>query len=87
MIWFGFDFHYVCSYCSGQRKHMGLDIVCTDGATVYAPFDVKINGRAKPYGNNNAIDDGISLSGGGLYFHHICYTFKKKRNKCCTNIF
>ncbi|XP_056328266.1 leukocyte cell derived chemotaxin 2, tandem duplicate 1 [Danio aesculapii] len=52
----------------GQRKHMGLDIVCTDGATVYAPFDVKINGRAKPYGNNNAIDDGISLSGGGLCF-------------------
>lgn len=52
----------------GKRKHMGLDIVCADGATVYAPFDVKLNGRSRPYGNNNAIDNGINLSGEGLCF-------------------
>ncbi|CAM4615007.1 unnamed protein product [Leuciscus chuanchicus] len=50
----------------GNRKHLGLDIACTDGATVYAPFDVKLNGRSRPYGNKNAIDDGINLSGKGL---------------------
>ncbi|XP_073778216.1 leukocyte cell derived chemotaxin 2, tandem duplicate 1 [Danio rerio] len=67
----GCDKNYGCGNYGakrGRRTHMGLDIVCTDGAYVYAPFDVKINGRAKPYGNNNAIDDGISLSGGGLCF-------------------
>ncbi|XP_051505615.1 leukocyte cell-derived chemotaxin-2-like isoform X1 [Myxocyprinus asiaticus] len=63
------------SYCGGEdfqdngkRKHMGLDIVCADGATVYAPFDVKLNGKAAPYKKDNAINDGISLSGEGLCF-------------------
>nr|AEW26789.1 LECT2 [Clupea pallasii] len=52
--------------------HKGLDIVCNDGATVYAPFDVKLNGKAFPYGNPSAlqklINDGVNLSGGGLCF-------------------
>ncbi|XP_062855956.1 leukocyte cell derived chemotaxin 2, tandem duplicate 1 isoform X2 [Trichomycterus rosablanca] len=52
----------------GKRKHMGLDIVCADGATVYAPFDVKLNGKAAPYKKNNAINDGVGLSGEGLCF-------------------
>ncbi|XP_066505689.1 leukocyte cell derived chemotaxin 2, tandem duplicate 1 [Hoplias malabaricus] len=52
----------------GKRKHLGLDIVCRDGATVFAPFDVKINGKAAPYKHNNAINDGIRLSGQGLCF-------------------
>ncbi|XP_001332975.2 leukocyte cell-derived chemotaxin-2 [Danio rerio] len=67
----GCDVNYGCGHYGasrGSRKHMGLDIVCTDGAYVYAPFDVRIIGRAKPYGNNNAIDDGITLMGEGLCF-------------------
>ncbi|XP_051505616.1 leukocyte cell-derived chemotaxin-2-like isoform X2 [Myxocyprinus asiaticus] len=59
---------YGASRDNGKRKHMGLDIVCADGATVYAPFDVKLNGKAAPYKKDNAINDGISLSGEGLCF-------------------
>ncbi len=64
---------YLCCRDGGKRKHEGLDIVCADGATVYAPFDVKLNGKAVPYKKNNAINNGINLSGEGLYLHlHIC---------------
>ncbi|MCI4379591.1 hypothetical protein PGIGA_G00229940 [Pangasianodon gigas] len=57
--------HYGASRSGGTRKHEGLDIVCADGATVYAPFDVKLNRKAVPYKQNNAINDGIELSGQG----------------------
>ncbi|KAK1134387.1 hypothetical protein AOXY_G38291 [Acipenser oxyrinchus oxyrinchus] len=50
----------------GGHLHKGLDIKCSDGSTVYAPFDAKLNGQARPYGNGNLIDDGINLSGKGL---------------------
>ncbi|XP_016347500.1 leukocyte cell-derived chemotaxin-2-like [Sinocyclocheilus anshuiensis] len=60
--------NYGASRGGGKRKHEGLDIVCADGATVYAPFDVKLNGKAAPYKKNNAINDGINLSGEGLCF-------------------
>ena len=49
--------------------HKGLDIVCNDGATVYAPFDVKLNGKAFPYGRpaipEKLINEGVNLSGEG----------------------
>ncbi|XP_048033092.1 leukocyte cell-derived chemotaxin-2-like [Megalobrama amblycephala] len=67
----GCDKKYGCGHYGasrGNRKHMGLDIVCADGDTVVAPFDVKLNGRSKPYSQNNAINDGINLSGQGLCF-------------------
>ncbi|XP_035265601.1 leukocyte cell-derived chemotaxin 2 like [Anguilla anguilla] len=60
--------NYGASRAGGKRKHLGLDIVCADGATVYAPFDVRLGGRAAPYKKNNAINDGVNLSGGGLCF-------------------
>ncbi|XP_035194646.1 leukocyte cell-derived chemotaxin-2 [Oxyura jamaicensis] len=50
----------------GVKKHKGVDVVCTDGSAVYAPFAGKIDRQAKPYGNSNAIDNGIQLSGGGF---------------------
>lgn len=59
----------LCCRDGGKRKHQGVDIVCADGATVYAPFNVKLNGKAAPYKKNNAINDGINLSGEGLYLH------------------
>ncbi|KAJ8015473.1 hypothetical protein DPEC_G00026490 [Dallia pectoralis] len=54
----------------GGRAHQGLDIVCGDGATVYAPFDVKLNGKVTVYTDPKkaAINNGINLSGEGLCF-------------------
>ncbi|XP_039520400.1 leukocyte cell-derived chemotaxin-2-like [Pimephales promelas] len=67
----GCDNRYGCGHYGarrGNRKHLGLDILCADGDTVYAPFDVKLNGISRPYSKNNAINDGINLSGKGLCF-------------------
>ncbi|NXG70222.1 LECT2 protein, partial [Baryphthengus martii] len=47
----------------GGRKHRGVDVVCEDGSAVYAPFTGRIDRQARPYGNGNAIDDGVQLSG------------------------
>lgn len=44
---------------------MGVDVVCEDGSVVYAPFTGKIDRQARPYGNGNAIDNGVQLSGSG----------------------
>ncbi|KAJ8405305.1 hypothetical protein AAFF_G00322960 [Aldrovandia affinis] len=60
--------NYGASRDGGKRKHMGLDIVCADGATVYAPFDVTLAGRSIPYKKNNAINDGVTLKVQGLCF-------------------
>lgn len=49
----------------GNRIHKGLDIVCNDGAVVYAPFDVTLNGRVIVYTDpkKKAINSGINLRG------------------------
>nr|AGT29864.1 chemotaxin-like protein [Trachidermus fasciatus] len=54
----------------GSRRHEGLDIKCNDGATVYAPFDVTLNGKVTVYTDPSkaAINNGINLRGGGLCF-------------------
>ncbi|XP_028905808.1 leukocyte cell-derived chemotaxin-2 [Ornithorhynchus anatinus] len=49
----------------GKRVHKGVDVLCSDGSTVLAPFSGVIQSQAKPYGNGNAIDDGIRMTGGG----------------------
>ncbi|KAK7137928.1 hypothetical protein R3I94_013540 [Phoxinus phoxinus] len=67
----GCDRKYGCGHYGasrGKQKHLGLDILCADGAIVYAPFDVKLNGISRPYSKNNAINNGINLSGQGLCF-------------------
>uniref|UniRef100_A0A8I6AA90 Leukocyte cell-derived chemotaxin 2 n=1 Tax=Rattus norvegicus TaxID=10116 RepID=A0A8I6AA90_RAT len=48
-----------------QRHHPGVDVLCSDGSVVYAPFTGKIVGQEKPYRNKNAINDGVRLSGRG----------------------
>uniref|UniRef100_A0A8C5GUS5 Leukocyte cell-derived chemotaxin 2 n=1 Tax=Gouania willdenowi TaxID=441366 RepID=A0A8C5GUS5_GOUWI len=50
--------------------HQGLDIRCSDGAEVLAPFDVTLHGKLIVYNNPDkaAIDEGINLRGGGLCF-------------------
>uniref|UniRef100_A0A1A8FIA1 Leukocyte cell-derived chemotaxin 2 n=1 Tax=Nothobranchius korthausae TaxID=1143690 RepID=A0A1A8FIA1_9TELE len=54
----------------GSRTHQGLDIVCSDGSTVYAPFDVTLNGKVTVYNDKSkaAINQGISMTGEGLCF-------------------
>ncbi|XP_073345937.1 leukocyte cell-derived chemotaxin-2-like [Pagrus major] len=54
----------------GDRVHKGLDIVCSDGSTVYAPFDVTLHGNVIVYTDPTkaAINDGINLRGEGLCF-------------------
>ncbi len=49
------------------RTHKGLDIVCNDGSTVYAPFDVTLRRRVIVYNDPDkaAIDNGIEMSGEG----------------------
>ncbi|XP_069015982.1 leukocyte cell-derived chemotaxin-2-like isoform X2 [Embiotoca jacksoni] len=53
-----------------NRDHKGLDIVCQDGSTVYAPFDVTLHGKLTVYTDRtkDAINEGINLRGEGLCF-------------------
>ncbi|NXY73960.1 LECT2 protein, partial [Glareola pratincola] len=44
----------------------GVDVVCEDGSVVYAPFAGTITRQVRPYGNGNAIDNGVQLSGSGF---------------------
>lgn len=58
-----------CGQYSGQRNqrpHQGVDVLCSDGSTVYAPFTGMIMGQEKPYKNKNAINNGVRLSGRGF---------------------
>ncbi|XP_034535116.1 leukocyte cell-derived chemotaxin-2-like [Notolabrus celidotus] len=54
------------------RTHQGLDIVCSDGSVVYAPFDVTLQGSLIVYNDPQqekaAINKGINLRGEGLCF-------------------
>lgn len=48
------------------RTHRGVDVLCSDGSTVYAPFTGTIERQAKPYKKENAINNGVQISGGGF---------------------
>ena len=54
-------------FLRGDRDHKGLDIVCSDGSTVYAPFDVTLHGGLTVYADSSkaAINSGINLRGEG----------------------
>lgn len=59
--------------CRGDRVHKGLDIMCTDGSTVYAPFDVTLHGNVIVYKDQAkaAINQGINLRGEGQRLHDV----------------
>ncbi|KQK77088.1 myeloid protein 1-like protein [Amazona aestiva] len=59
---FGADRH------SGKGKHAGVDVICSDGATVYAPFSGHLSGPIRFFHNGNAIDDGVQITGSGNKF-------------------
>lgn len=52
-------------YSRTNRYHPGVDVLCSDGSVVYAPFTGMIVGQEKPYRNKNAINNGLRLSGRG----------------------
>uniref|UniRef100_A0A3Q2TBC9 Leukocyte cell derived chemotaxin 2, tandem duplicate 1 n=1 Tax=Fundulus heteroclitus TaxID=8078 RepID=A0A3Q2TBC9_FUNHE len=60
--------HYGAS--RGGRLHKGLDVVCSDGSTVYAPFNVTLHGKLTVYTDPSkvAINEGLNLRGEGLCF-------------------
>ncbi|XP_029769249.1 leukocyte cell-derived chemotaxin-2-like [Terrapene carolina triunguis] len=60
-----------CGYYGAPReiKHLGVDVICRDGSTVYAPFSGTIGGRVNPYPKNNAINNGLLLRGSGFCIH------------------
>ncbi|XP_046523633.1 leukocyte cell-derived chemotaxin-2 [Equus quagga] len=49
-----------------HRPHQGVDVLCSDGSTVYAPFAGMIVAQEKPYKDKNAINNGVRLSGRGF---------------------
>ncbi|NWX87834.1 MIM1 protein, partial [Nothoprocta pentlandii] len=68
---------YGCGYYgaprrSGKGKHTGVDVICADGATVYAPFAGQLSGPIKFFHNGNAIDDGIQIKGPGFCVKLLC---------------
>lgn len=62
-----------------HRLHQGVDVLCSDGSTVYAPFTGRIVGQEKPYKNKNAINNGVRISGRGkgwcIYLERILEMF------------
>lgn len=50
---------------SNKGKHAGVDVICADGATVYAPFSGQLSGPIRFFHNGNAIDDGVQIRGSG----------------------
>ncbi|NWI14990.1 MIM1 protein, partial [Crypturellus soui] len=68
---------YGCGYYgaprkNGKEKHVGVDVICSDGATVYAPFSGQLSGPIKFFHNGNAIDDGVQISGSGFCVKLLC---------------
>uniref|UniRef100_A0A7M4EWF0 Myeloid protein 1-like n=1 Tax=Crocodylus porosus TaxID=8502 RepID=A0A7M4EWF0_CROPO len=48
-----------------KETHHGVDVICSDGSQVLAPFDGgQLSGPIRPFHNGNAIDDGIKIEGG-----------------------
>ncbi|NWH71443.1 MIM1 protein, partial [Piaya cayana] len=68
---------YGCGYYgaprqNGKGKHTGVDVICADGATVYAPFSGQLSGPIKFFHNGNAIDDGVQIAGEGFCVKLLC---------------
>uniref|UniRef100_A0A674K7B5 Uncharacterized protein n=1 Tax=Terrapene triunguis TaxID=2587831 RepID=A0A674K7B5_9SAUR len=52
-----------CGHYGTSIRHLGVDVICKDGSTVYAPFSGTIERRVNPNRRNNAINNGIQLRG------------------------
>ncbi|NXS93703.1 MIM1 protein, partial [Jacana jacana] len=68
---------YGCGYYgaprrNGKGKHRAVDVICSDGATVYAPFSGELSGPIKFFHNGNAIDDGVQIRGSGFCIKLVC---------------
>ncbi|NXN18313.1 MIM1 protein, partial [Indicator maculatus] len=70
---------YGCGYYKAPRhdgksrhQHTGVDVICADGATVFAPFSGELSGPVKFFHNGNAIDDGVQIRGQGFCVKLVC---------------
>ncbi|NXL88277.1 MIM1 protein, partial [Alectura lathami] len=69
---------YGCGFFGAPRrngkgaKHEGVDVICSDGATVYAPFSGELSGPIRFFHNGNAIDDGVQIRGSGFCVKLLC---------------
>uniref|UniRef100_A0A8B9ZNQ4 Myeloid protein 1 n=2 Tax=Anas TaxID=8835 RepID=A0A8B9ZNQ4_9AVES len=69
---------YGCGYYGAPRrggkgeKHKGVDVICADGATVYAPFSGELSGPVRIFHNGNAIDDGVQIRGAAFCVKLLC---------------
>ncbi|NXU28973.1 MIM1 protein, partial [Thalassarche chlororhynchos] len=64
--------HFGADRHSSKGKHMGVDVICADGATVYAPFSGQLSGPIRFFHNGNAIDDGVQIRGSGYCVKLVC---------------
>uniref|UniRef100_A0A8C4VZ61 Uncharacterized protein n=1 Tax=Gopherus evgoodei TaxID=1825980 RepID=A0A8C4VZ61_9SAUR len=59
---------YTCVHFQRWHHKMtsGVDVVCNDGSTVYAPFSGTIERKVIPYKISNAINNGLQLHGSDI---------------------
>nr|XP_005999822.2 PREDICTED: leukocyte cell-derived chemotaxin-2 [Latimeria chalumnae] len=67
MKWNSFAY-ILSSFCRNGVKgaHKGVDVECSDGSVVNAPFDGEIIKRVVPFNKNSSINNGILVEGGGF---------------------
>uniref|UniRef100_A0A8B9UY33 MIM1 protein n=1 Tax=Anas zonorhyncha TaxID=75864 RepID=A0A8B9UY33_9AVES len=63
---------YGCGNFGARERHAGVDVICADGATVYAPFSGQLSGPIRFFHNGNAIDDGVQIRGSGYCVKLVC---------------
>ncbi|XP_057291657.1 myeloid protein 1-like [Hydractinia symbiolongicarpus] len=73
--------HHGASRRGGTRKHNGIDVVCTPGSSVYAPFSGTIVRRTRPYATGGSYNNGLVLRGSGSWkgFEARIWYFTPKR--------
>jgi len=59
----------------GERAHLGWDVRCNGGATVYAPFAGTVARKAYPYGDGTCCDTGFLINGSGTFAGHAVMIF------------
>jgi len=65
----------------GSRAHLGWDVKCNGGATVYAPFAGTVTRRVLPYGDGTCCDTGFEINGTGQFAGHSVMIFYCEPNR------
>jgi len=65
----------------GTRAHLGWDVRCNGGATVYAPFAGQVVRKVLPYGDGTCCDTGFLINGSGQFAGHSVMIFYCEPNR------